>query len=80
MLAYVQATALQTIAISGATVQAYASLAAKTAVKRARPVSKQVNLGPRKVIRSGWGGQGPGPLELLAKEQRAQAIFESLIQ
>eukprot|EP00892_Ulva_mutabilis_P001106 jgi/Ulvmu1/10997/UM007_0177.1 len=70
---------IQTVAVSGAEVLAYAALAARTAAKRVRPASKQVNLGPRKVIRCGWNGESPGPLELLAKQQRARAIFDSLI-
>lgn len=70
---------LPEIVVDGTAVQAYAELAARTAAKRMRPVSKQVNLGPRKVIRCGWGGQGPGPLESLARQQRAQDIFNSLL-
>lgn len=76
---YLQEKMLPGIAVDGATVQAYADLAARTAAKRTRPVSKQVNLGPRKVIRCGWGGQGPGPLESLARQQRAKDIFNSLV-
>lgn len=53
------------LAVSGQQVQAYAALAAQTAARRVRPVSKQENLGPRHVRRCGWGG-GPSPLEVLS--------------
>lgn len=70
---HVQREAAASLAVSGQQVLAYAELAVRNAAKRTRPVSKQENLGPRRIQRCGWGG-GPPPLEVISQSLRQQRI------
>lgn len=62
---------IEAVVVTGDQVTAYAALASGTAVKRMRPVSKQENLGPKRIARCGWGG-GTSPLEALSIQLRNQ--------
>jgi hypothetical protein len=65
----VQEERLRGLAVSGEEVHAYAALAASTASQHVWPVSKQENLGPRRIERHGWGGGLP-LLEALSRSLR----------
>lgn len=67
---------VEAIVVTGEQVASYAVLAAQTALRRMRPVSKQVNLGPKRVERCGWGG-GTSPLEALSIQHRQQMTHNS---
>ena len=62
---------IEAVVVTGDQVTAYAALALGTAVKKMRPVSKQENLGPKRIARCGWGG-GTSPLEALSIQLRNQ--------
>ena len=69
-LLHVQAHRAEDCTVDTGDVLRYAATARNLAARRVRPTSKQENLGPRKVIRHGWGGIGPSPLELTAQQMR----------
>ena len=62
---------IEAVVVTGDQVAAYAALASGTALKKMQPVSKQKNLGPKRIERCGWGG-GTSPLEALSIQLRYQ--------
>lgn len=68
---HMQGKEIEAVVVTGEQVAAYAALASDTALKNMRPVSKQENLGPKRIERCGWGAGG-APLENLSIQLRNQ--------